>query len=271
MTTSRSYTHTTLKRLFALSCNACSFDRCEQKLADLEWDHVMAEISHIRGLNPGSARYDASLSASEANSFENLIILCPNHHKQIDVLEPLRYSAEDLEGMKERHLQKCSNPWTNDEALDTFAERLLLSLDTPGIDESTSLAALKDLRAELETLEDRWEKQLDGTKPPFWHLEVPSLDRALEHPADLPAELRDHLLQVREQVAAVNATVDAANAGRLNNSRRGPDGQVKLRLKHLVPMIQAVLPLLVGVAAGSSAAGTAAVAPEAITARSTNS
>lgn len=139
------------------------------------------------------------------------------------------------------------------------------------MNESTSLSALKDLRAELETLEDRWEKQLDGTKPPFWHLEVPSLDRALEHPADLPADLRDHLLQVREQVAAVNATVDAANAGRLNNSRRGPDGQVKLRLKHLVPMIQAVLPLLVGVAAGGSAVGTAAVAAEAITARSTNS
>lgn len=105
MTTSRSYTHTTLKRLFALSCNACSFDRCEQKLADLDWDHVMAEISHIRGLNPGSARYDPSLSAPDANSFGNLIILCPNHHKQIDVLEPLRYSAEDLEAMKERHLQ----------------------------------------------------------------------------------------------------------------------------------------------------------------------
>lgn len=99
----RSYREVDIKRLFALSHNACAFPGCDQKLADVDWPTVQAEICHIYGLNPNSARHDPSMTDEERNSFENLILLCPNHHRLIDDLEPQHWPAERLLQLKADH------------------------------------------------------------------------------------------------------------------------------------------------------------------------
>jgi hypothetical protein len=84
--------------------NACAFRApdspntagCEQRLTHPSWNKVNARVCHIRGRAPGSARYDAGMSDVERGHFDNLILMCPNHHTLVDDLEPHRFSVEFL-------------------------------------------------------------------------------------------------------------------------------------------------------------------------------
>lgn len=96
-----------VKTLFGASDNKCAFldpdnddERCGEMLSSAGWKGVKGIICHIRGLNPGSARYDSSMTDKERNAFENLVLMCPNHSKRIDDLEPERFSRTALEEMK---------------------------------------------------------------------------------------------------------------------------------------------------------------------------
>jgi hypothetical protein len=127
------YTLSDLKQLFALSCNQCAYGDaqgkgCEERLANPAWEHVMAEISHIEGRRPGSARYNPAMSAEERDAYPNLILLCPTHHKLVDDLERDSHSAQRLRDMKARHEQRCAGTataWASERDLDRFASALL--------------------------------------------------------------------------------------------------------------------------------------------------
>lgn len=73
-----------IKRLFALSGNICAFPNCSVTLVDDESGSVIGEICHIKGRNSDSARYDPAQTDEQRNAFENLILMCPKHHKIID-------------------------------------------------------------------------------------------------------------------------------------------------------------------------------------------
>jgi hypothetical protein len=122
------YSHQNLKLLFGLSMNQCAFrdDRdsaCEQRLLDVEWDSVKARISHICAARKGGPRYDANMSVKERYSFDNLILLCPTHHVQIDNLEPGRFSVDVLRKMKNDAIERAGsgNTWASDN--DALIER----------------------------------------------------------------------------------------------------------------------------------------------------
>lgn len=123
---SRYYTPPVLKKLFALSRNRCAFPTCEELLSRPEWPSVLAEICHIAGLNVGSARHDPTLG-DRCNEFENLLLLCPNHHQLIDVLEPERFSVSDLYDMK--HAHETERPgdrsWCTPEQAEQFVAKLV--------------------------------------------------------------------------------------------------------------------------------------------------
>jgi hypothetical protein len=124
----------TVKTLFALSANVCAFndDRgaCEVHLTDPSWTGVQARICHIQGLRPGSARYNPAMSDRERNHFDNLLLLCPNHHGRVDDLEPKRYTVEVLTRMKARGLESLpASQWAPDAELARFASAALDTLD----------------------------------------------------------------------------------------------------------------------------------------------
>lgn len=104
---SRIYSDSTLKKLFSLSGNICAFKSCSLKIID-EFESVIGEISHIEGEKLGSARYNSNMTDHQRNSFENLILLCPTHHTQIDKNQEL-YSASYLKEMKSQHENKYKN------------------------------------------------------------------------------------------------------------------------------------------------------------------
>lgn len=111
----------TIKTLFAHSNNECAMDECNLKLTDPSWPSVRARIAHIRAQRPTGARYDASYP--DVHAYENLILLCPNHHNLVDDLEPDAWPVERLLEMKARHENGpgSGRHWATDQDYERFA------------------------------------------------------------------------------------------------------------------------------------------------------
>lgn len=73
----------TVKRLFAVSGNRCAFPACTAALVD-ELGSVTGEICHIRAKSPEGPRYAAEQSEEARHGFDNLLLMCHQHHKRID-------------------------------------------------------------------------------------------------------------------------------------------------------------------------------------------
>ncbi len=94
-----------LKILWARSAGRCSFRECEQKLIleDSETSNqIIGEVAHIIAKSEKGPRGTPNLTPDFLNSYENLILLCPNHHRLIDSF-PEKYEAEILKEMKYNH------------------------------------------------------------------------------------------------------------------------------------------------------------------------
>ena len=101
--------HRTLKALWGRAAARCSFPGCRVDLYrdDDESDdptHV-GENCHIISERDGGPRSDPSVSSQRINSYQNLILLCRNHHRVID--DPINgereYTIETLYQMKRDH------------------------------------------------------------------------------------------------------------------------------------------------------------------------
>lgn len=96
----------TWKILLMKSGGRCSFPKCQNKLYSEATDQdpiaVLAEIAHIYGEKPTSARYDKSKDEKWVNSIDNLTGMCPTHHTLIDK-QPLTYPVEWLFKIKKEH------------------------------------------------------------------------------------------------------------------------------------------------------------------------
>lgn len=86
----RSYKDRDLKLLWGRSAARCAHPDCRKPLikeATVQDPHaVTGKIAHINDFSSSqnSPRSDASLSVAELNSYENLILLCGDHHDEID-------------------------------------------------------------------------------------------------------------------------------------------------------------------------------------------
>jgi len=131
----RIYTNKTLKRLFALSGNQCSFPDCSKPLVNEE-NAKDSNICHIEGANPGSERYRAGMTDKERNDYENLILLCVQHHDETNDVS--RYTVDALKKMKADHVSKHigekigNNPSMLRNAINAIAQ--LENKDTSDVD-----------------------------------------------------------------------------------------------------------------------------------------
>ena len=93
-------TEQTIKKLFALSGNICAFPGCDQKIFDTHGT-LIGEICHIEAANQEGERFNKTQSDQERASFENLILLCANHHKVTNDVSI--YTVATLKAMKLNH------------------------------------------------------------------------------------------------------------------------------------------------------------------------
>lgn len=118
-----------VKRLFALSGNRCAFPRCAAPIA--EGTSLIGEICHIHADSPNGARYNHNQTDEERQGFDNLILMCANHHKVVDD-DDISYPAERLRRIKHEHESRhMASP--EDEFSAVVAQLL--------IDQSTAISA----------------------------------------------------------------------------------------------------------------------------------
>lgn len=89
-----------LRALFARSGNQCAFPGCPNALVDTD-NKSKAEICHIEAANPGGERYNEKQTDEERRSYDNLILLCRDHHKETDDIE--MYPVSKLKEFKLSH------------------------------------------------------------------------------------------------------------------------------------------------------------------------
>ena len=94
----------TIKRLYAKSGNQCAFSNCEQKIFLDNNTENISQVCHIEAAERGGQRYNADSTDEYKRSYDNLIILCPTHHKITDDIKI--YSVEILQNMKNEHENK---------------------------------------------------------------------------------------------------------------------------------------------------------------------
>lgn len=80
----RHYAPSTIRRLDTLSGNECAHPTCTKKLIAGDGISIISKICHIAAASKEGPRFDELMSDDERRSFENLILLCDEHHVIID-------------------------------------------------------------------------------------------------------------------------------------------------------------------------------------------
>jgi hypothetical protein len=93
-----------IKLLWGRSGNRCAICKTEltQDKNSATASFTLGEQAHIVGEKEGAARGKSVLTLSQRNSYHNLILLCPNHHTEIDSNED-DWPVEILHNIKSSH------------------------------------------------------------------------------------------------------------------------------------------------------------------------
>lgn len=88
--------------------NKCAFPDCTEPIVTAQTKTIIGEICHIRAQNAGGPRYLEAQDDEERHGFDNLILMCRNHHKEIDTSANLdKYTVEWLLDAKRTHEAKA--------------------------------------------------------------------------------------------------------------------------------------------------------------------
>jgi hypothetical protein len=82
------------------------------KDSDVDRESIIGEECHIVARKSYGPRGVSTLSASQRDSLDNLILLCSNHHKLIDD-QPDRYTVDELQKIKRQHETWVENRLSN--------------------------------------------------------------------------------------------------------------------------------------------------------------
>jgi len=107
----------TLRRLFSLSGNICYFPGCTHLMIDSSGNFI-GQICHIEAAMPGGERFNKNMSNEERRNFDNLMLLCYEHH--VATNDVVKYDVQSLKTIKDKHESIFS--------ADLVIDKLLLSL-----------------------------------------------------------------------------------------------------------------------------------------------
>lgn len=112
-----------IKRLFAHSGNKCAFPECKTDLVEANGNGtVLGEICHIKARSPKGPRFDNGQTEQERNAYDNLILLCANHHKLVDDNANI-FSVSVLSEMKKSHEERMTRGEKEEDIF--FAKKLI--------------------------------------------------------------------------------------------------------------------------------------------------
>lgn len=94
------------KIAFARSGYRCAFPGCNISLVTSD-GYVLGEIAHIVAVSSSGPRHDDAIPSDDLLGPDNIIVLCPNHHRIVD-LQPELYSANWLHDARLQHEQRVT-------------------------------------------------------------------------------------------------------------------------------------------------------------------
>ncbi len=98
----------TIKRLFCQTGRRCAFPDCKERIV-AESGAIIGEICHIKARNAHGPRFDPEQSEAERQGYDNLLLLCPTHHRTIDA-QPEVFSVALLKDMKaQAEAERCEH------------------------------------------------------------------------------------------------------------------------------------------------------------------
>lgn len=90
----------TIRALFALSGNQCAFPGCTQRLIN-DRNQFTGQICHIEAALPGGQRYNINQSDEERRAYDNLLLLCYQHH--VETNDGNEFPVDTLRRFKRDH------------------------------------------------------------------------------------------------------------------------------------------------------------------------
>ncbi|MFC9250001.1 HNH endonuclease signature motif containing protein [Amycolatopsis thailandensis] len=173
----RSYTHQTIKLLFARA-RYCAYPGCKEQLV---LEHrarltVVAEIAHIRSEKPDGPRYDPAYPALLINEEENLLLLCGKHHKPVDDHESV-YPTDELLDWKRSQVAATSERQLSDGQV----ERIFLHYDLSRLGHESFEKVCQALTVQVlgpgtefgPGPDGRWDASFDGRATGFPNPDTP--------------------------------------------------------------------------------------------------
>ena len=102
--TPRNYRRADLALLWSRSGGICCFPDCNvgcvQEAQNEDPSATIGQIAHIEASSDDGPRSNPSLSERQRDEYANLILLCPNHHRLVDVFDSV-YPFEELRRWKD--------------------------------------------------------------------------------------------------------------------------------------------------------------------------
>lgn len=93
----------TLRALFAKSGNKCAFPGCKHLIINHK-NQLIGEVCHIEAAEEGGERYNQNQSDEDRRHYDNLILLCHEHHVETNDVQ--EYTVSKLKEMKRLHEEK---------------------------------------------------------------------------------------------------------------------------------------------------------------------
>ena len=140
----------TVMKLWVAAGGRCQFEGCNKRLYcdDLTWEEFNgSNVAHITAASPDGPRGNEK-SGVMSDKLENLMLLCPTHHKEIDsVIE--RFGEEYLKEMKktqEQKVQELLEGMNYPETENVILESLVKASQKVSVDHKQTADAVRSIK-----------------------------------------------------------------------------------------------------------------------------
>lgn len=95
-----------LRKLYLRSGNVCAYPDCKRAMINNR-GVMIGRICHIEAAKPAGKRFNKHMDNEERRAFENLVLMCGDHHTEIDSCAKT-YPVKKLQKWKRKHEKKFS-------------------------------------------------------------------------------------------------------------------------------------------------------------------
>lgn len=158
-----------IKKLWGLAAGRCSYPGCEQeciRFLDSSDPTILGEMAHVIAKKPDGPR---GLPGGGEDTYDNLILLCPTHHTEIDKAPEGFFAVDLIYEWKREHEERVRNSFLSPRypdrrSLASIIKRLLI--ENRAVWQQYGPESIEARRNPLSNLAEVWQlRKLDTIVP----------------------------------------------------------------------------------------------------------